>query len=61
MNSEEEQERDHAECARICGERGERGMHSIAPEMCPVQLKFWKNPRLEAKPNAQGSLFGNHG
>lgn len=33
-----------AECHRICGNAGERGMHKIAPEMCPIRLDEWKKP-----------------
>lgn len=39
-------ERDRAACERICGEGGLRGWHRMAPEMCPLKLKEWKNPRL---------------
>jgi hypothetical protein len=34
-----------AECERICGESGKRGMHRIAPEMCPIQRDEWLNPK----------------
>lgn len=34
-----------AECERICGEAGKRGVHSIAPELCPIQEEQWKNPK----------------
>jgi hypothetical protein len=37
-------EEKQAACERICGESGKRGMHRIAPEMCPLQLDTWKNP-----------------
>jgi hypothetical protein len=33
------------ECERICGESGKHGMHHAAPEMCPIQLAMWKNPK----------------
>ena len=29
------EEEKKAECKRICGARGERGIHSIAPDICP--------------------------
>lgn len=34
-----------AECERICGEKAERGIHSIAPQTCPIELDNWKNPK----------------
>jgi hypothetical protein len=34
-----------AECERICGESGKRGIHSSAPEMCPILEYMWKNPK----------------
>jgi len=37
-------EQKKAECQRICGDAGQRGIHRIAPEMCPVELDRWKNP-----------------
>jgi hypothetical protein len=33
------------ECERICGESGKHGIHHAAPEMCPIQLAMWKNPK----------------
>jgi hypothetical protein len=35
------------ECERICGPRysKESGLHSSAPEMCPILLDLWKNPK----------------
>ena len=41
VNSQEKK----AECERICGDAGKRGIHSSAPEMCPVLLDMWKNPK----------------
>jgi hypothetical protein len=38
MNEAEKQ----AECLRICGEAGKRGLHRIAPAICPVQEDLWK-------------------
>jgi hypothetical protein len=32
------------ECERICGDAGKRGMHSAAPERCPILDQQWKNP-----------------
>jgi hypothetical protein len=34
-----------AECLRICGEAGQKGMHSIAPELCPIKRDEWLNPK----------------
>ena len=36
-----------AECLRICGDAGKRGMHRIAPERCPIVDDEWKNPKLK--------------
>lgn len=41
MTPEEKQ----SECERICGDAGKRGMHSIAPELCPIKEDEWKNPK----------------
>ena len=42
-----------AECERICRPNysKESGLHSSAPEMCPIQNDLWKNPKLK---NAYG-------
>jgi hypothetical protein len=29
------------ECERICGEAAERGIHKIAPELCPIKKDEW--------------------
>ena len=44
-----EQEKQN-ECERICGEAGVRDMHRCAPEMCPILLDQWRNPKLKPKP-----------
>ena len=41
MNDTEKQR----ECERICGESGKRGIHRIAPEICPLELDRWRNPK----------------
>ena len=38
-------EEKQAACERICGEAGKRGMHRIAPVMCPLKLDEWKHPK----------------
>lgn len=38
------------ECERICGEAGKRDMHRSAPEICPILLAQWKNPKLVPRP-----------
>lgn len=35
---------DQEDCKRICGEAGKRGVHSIAPVMCPFAEQEWKRP-----------------
>jgi hypothetical protein len=45
MNPQEKQ----AECERICGEAGKRGMHRIAPVICPIKQDEWKNKQDEWK------------
>jgi hypothetical protein len=30
-----------AECERICGEAGKRGIHTMAPVICPVLQDRW--------------------
>lgn len=39
-----------AECLRICGPNVMPDTHSIAPEMCPIALMYWHNPKLKAAP-----------
>jgi hypothetical protein len=39
------QQEKQSECERICGESGKRGMHQIAPVMCPIKEDEWKNPK----------------
>ena len=34
-----------AECERLCGEAGKRGVHTIAPVICPIQKDLWLNPK----------------
>ena len=43
MTPEEKQK----ECDRICGTKysKESGLHSCAPELCPIQEDLWKNPK----------------
>jgi hypothetical protein len=41
MTNEDKQK----ECDRICGDDGKHGMHSIAPELCPIKEDEWKNPK----------------
>lgn len=41
------------ECLRICGPHVTEVTHRIAPEMCPIQLDYWRG-NLK-KP--QGKLF----
>jgi hypothetical protein len=41
MTAEEKQ----SECNRICGEAGKRGVHSSAPERCPILNDEWLNPK----------------
>ena len=40
-------EQKRAACERICGESAKRGVHSIAPELCPYEEERWKNPKLK--------------
>lgn len=37
------------ECERICGDAGKRDIHRSAPEMCPILLERWQNPKLVPK------------
>jgi hypothetical protein len=37
-------------CERICGEAAKRGVHSMAPEMCPILLDEWRNPPRDKRP-----------
>lgn len=30
------------ECERICGDAGKRGMHRMAPELCPILWDEWR-------------------
>lgn len=30
-----------AECERLCGDAGKRGVHTIAPVLCPIQKDKW--------------------
>ena len=39
------EEEKKAECDRICGEAGKRGVHSMAPVLCPYKEDEWKNPK----------------
>ena len=41
MTPEEKQK----ECERICGEAGKRGMHRIAPVICPIKQDEWLNTK----------------
>jgi hypothetical protein len=41
-NEQEEQAKKKSECLRVCGEAGKRGVHKMAPEMCPVLDEQWK-------------------
>ena len=41
------EEQKKAECERICGDKAKRGIHSIAPTMCPIEEERWKNPKLK--------------
>lgn len=34
-----------AECLRICGPNVGIDMHRMAPEMCPIKLEQWHNPK----------------
>jgi len=45
------QQEKQSECDRICGpyysetSRKEQGLHSSAPEMCPILEDMWKKPK----------------
>jgi hypothetical protein len=39
----EEQEKKDI-CERLCGEAGKRGIHVMAPEICPFLLDKWHKP-----------------
>lgn len=34
-----------AECERLCGDKDKRGIHTIAPVICPIQQDLWRNPK----------------
>lgn len=38
-----------AECQRICGEAGKRGMHRMAPLICPILKEIWLGKRKPEK------------
>ncbi len=40
-------EQKQAECERICRPKysKESGLHSSAPEMCPILMDLWKHPK----------------
>ena len=35
-----------AGCQKLCGEGASRGMHRMAPDICPVLLAAWRNPKM---------------
>lgn len=44
LDRELTEEEKKAECKRICGDSADRGIHSMAPELCPIQWDIWRNP-----------------
>lgn len=44
-----------AECLRICGPNVDEDTHRCAPEICPILLDYWRNPKL--KPNYRMKEF----
>jgi hypothetical protein len=40
-------------CLRICGLHVGPDTHRMAPEICPVLLGYWMNPRLRAEARAR--------
>ena len=35
------------ECLRICGKNVTPETHRIAPEICPIALMYWRNPKTK--------------
>jgi hypothetical protein len=47
MSTEKTSAEKQTECDRICRPffTKESGLHSITPEMCPIQKDLWLNPK----------------
>jgi hypothetical protein len=43
------EEEKKAECQRICGDFGKRGMHVQVPVLCPILWDVWRGLRKNRK------------